>query len=79
MGLRGSRRPARTSGGGSLVPAISDLPGFAGYFLIDAGESALTSVSLFESSGQAHESTRLAAEPVREQEPPDELVLPRLS
>jgi hypothetical protein len=52
----------------SLVPAISELPGFAGYFLIDAGESVFTSVSLFETSGQAHESTRLAAKWVREQD-----------
>jgi hypothetical protein len=52
----------------TLVPAISELPGFAGYFLIDAGESVFTSVSLFETSGQAHESTRLAAKWVREQD-----------
>jgi hypothetical protein len=52
----------------SLVPAIRELPGFAGYFLIDAGESVLTSVSLFETSGQAHESTRLAAKWVRDQD-----------
>ncbi|HVC86158.1 MAG TPA: hypothetical protein VNC40_01885 [Gaiellaceae bacterium] len=50
----------------SLLPSISRLPGFAGYFMIDAGESVLTSVSLFETSDQAHESTRLAATWVRE-------------
>jgi hypothetical protein len=50
----------------SLLPSISKLPGFAGYFMIDAGEGVLTSVSLFETSGQAHESTRLAATWVRE-------------
>jgi hypothetical protein len=50
----------------NLLPSISKLPGFAGYFLIDAGEGVLTSVSLFESSDQAHESTRVAATWVRE-------------
>ena len=45
----------------SLLPSISKLPGFAGYFLIDAGEGVFTSVGLFETSEQAHESTRLAA------------------
>jgi hypothetical protein len=50
----------------SLVPSISALPGFAGYFLIDAGAGVLTSVSLFESSAQADASTRLAATWIRE-------------
>jgi hypothetical protein len=50
----------------SLLPSISKLPGFAGYFLIDAGEGVLTSVGDFETSNQAHESTRLAARWVRE-------------
>jgi hypothetical protein len=51
---------------GSLLPSISKLPGFAGYFLIDAGEGVLTSVGLFETSDQAHASTRVAASWVRE-------------
>ena len=50
----------------SLLPAISKLPGFSGYFLIDAGEGVLTSVGLFETADQAHESTRLAATWIRE-------------
>jgi hypothetical protein len=50
----------------SLVPDISELPGFIGYFLIDAGAGVLTSVSLFESSAQADASTRLAAVWIRE-------------
>jgi hypothetical protein len=49
----------------SLFPNISKLPGFAGYFLIDAGEGVLTSVGLFETAEQAHESTRIAARWVR--------------
>jgi hypothetical protein len=50
----------------SLLPSISKLPGFAGYFLIDAGEGVFTSVGLFETSDQAHESTRVAASWVRD-------------
>ena len=50
----------------TLLPSISKLPGFAGYFLIDAGEGVFTSVGLFETSDQAHESTRVAATWVRE-------------
>jgi hypothetical protein len=52
--------------GGSLLPAVSKLPGFAGYYLIDAGEGVLTSIGLFEDASQAHESTRMAARWVRE-------------
>ena len=51
----------------SLVPTLSKLPGFGGYYLIDAGEGVLTSIGLFENSKQAHESTRIAATWVREQ------------
>jgi|SRR5438105_15633431 len=52
----------------SLLPRLRELPGFAGYYLIDAGEGVLTSVSLFNSSDQAHESTQVAARWIREQD-----------
>jgi hypothetical protein len=51
----------------SLLPSLSELPGFSGYYLIDAGEGVFASVSLFESAKEAHESTRMAARWVREQ------------
>ena len=51
--------------GESLTPRMSKLPGFGGYFLIEAGEGVLTSINLFETSGQAHESTRVAATWIR--------------
>jgi hypothetical protein len=51
----------------SLLPSLSRLPGFGGYYLIDAGEGVFTSVGLFENAEQAHESTRTAARWVREQ------------
>jgi hypothetical protein len=57
----------------SLLPSLRELPGFGGYYLIDAGGGALTSVGLFETSAQAHESTRLAARWVREQKLEDAL------
>jgi hypothetical protein len=53
--------------GDSLLPALNKLPGFGGYYLIDAGEGVFTSIGLFEDASQAHESTRIAARWVREQ------------
>src|ERR1700741_276586 len=38
----------------SLLPSISKLPGFSGYFLIDAGEGVLTSVGRFDRAAKAH-------------------------
>ncbi len=59
--------------GDSLLPRLRELPGFGGHYLIDAGGGVLTSVGLFERSAQAHESTRLAAQWVREQKLEDAL------
>jgi hypothetical protein len=53
--------------GESLAPRMSKLPGFDGYFLIEAGEGVMTSINLFETSDQAHESTRVAATWIREE------------
>ena len=53
--------------GETLVPSLCRLPGFSGYYLIDAGKGVFTSISLFENSNEAHESTRMAARWVREQ------------
>ena len=53
--------------GESLMPRLSKLPGFDGYFLIEAGEGVMTSIGLFDTSEQAHESTRVAATWVREE------------
>src|SRR5438093_10691094 len=50
----------------SLLPSLSKLPGFGGYYLIDAGEGVFTSISVFENSNEAHEPTRSAARWVRE-------------
>ena len=53
--------------GDSLLPALSELPGFGGYYLDEAGGGVLTSISVFDDASQAHESTRVAARWVREQ------------
>jgi hypothetical protein len=51
----------------SLIPRLSKLPGFQGYFLMEAGEGVVRSTSLFETSGQAEDSTRLSAEWIQEE------------
>jgi hypothetical protein len=52
----------------TLVPRLSELPGFNGYYLIEAGNGVMSSVSLFDTSAQADESTRVAGEWIGEQE-----------
>jgi hypothetical protein len=51
----------------SLLPTLSELPGFNGYSLIDAGDGVMTSVGFFDTSAQADESSRIAASWLREQ------------
>jgi hypothetical protein len=51
----------------NLLPTLSELPGFNGYSVIDAGEGVMTSVSFFDTQAQADESTRVAASWLREQ------------
>jgi hypothetical protein len=51
----------------TLIPQLSKLPGFDGYFLIEAGNGVMTSVSLFDTSAHADESTRLASSWVRDE------------
>ena len=46
----------------TLVPKLRELPGFSGYYVIDAGNGVISSVSLFETSEQADESTKFVAE-----------------
>jgi hypothetical protein len=51
----------------TLLPRLSKLPGFEGYYLIEAGNGVMSSIGLFETSAQADESTRVAANWVREE------------
>ena len=41
----------------TLVPKLKELPGFGGYWLIDAGDGIFSSMSLFETTEQGKEST----------------------
>ena len=58
--------PARTSEitgkvNETLIPELSKLDGFAGYYLIQAGNGVLSSLGLFERQEQVDESTKLVA------------------
>jgi hypothetical protein len=51
----------------SLMPRLSNLPGFGGYYLIE-GEGVMSSISIFETPAQADESSRIASDWVREEQ-----------
>jgi hypothetical protein len=52
----------------SLAPRLSKLPGFSGYYLIETGNGVMSSLSLFENVEQGEESSRVAANWVREEQ-----------
>jgi hypothetical protein len=51
----------------TLLPRMSELPGFNSYFLIEAGNGVLSSVGFFDTAAHAEESTHVASNWVREQ------------
>jgi hypothetical protein len=51
----------------TLVPSLSELPGFNGYFLIEAGNGIMSSIGFYDTAEHADESTRVATSWVREQ------------
>ena len=51
----------------SLIPRLSKLPGYKGYFMTEAGEGVVRSTSLFDTKTQAEDSTRVAAEWMQEE------------
>ena len=51
----------------TLVPRLSKLPGFSGYYLVDTGNGVMSSIGIFETSAQGDESTRVAAGWVRDE------------
>jgi hypothetical protein len=53
--------------GDTLMPTLSKLPGFNGYYLIESGTGVFTSFGLFDTPAQAEESTRIAANWVRDE------------
>jgi hypothetical protein len=51
----------------TLVPQLRELPGFAGYYLIEADNGVLSSLGLFETSEQADESTKIVTKWITEE------------
>jgi hypothetical protein len=51
----------------TLVPKLEKLPGFGGYFLIEAGNGVFTSLGLFETPEQGMESTKLVSTWIRDE------------
>jgi hypothetical protein len=51
----------------TLVPQLRELPGFAGYYLIEAGNGVFSSLGLFETREQGEESTKLVSRWIRDE------------
>ena len=51
----------------TLVPKLSKLPGFSGYYLIEAGDGVFSSLNLFETSDQAKASSDVVATWIRDE------------
>jgi hypothetical protein len=51
----------------NLLHRLTKMPGFSGYYLIEAGNGVMSSVGFFETSEQSDESTRVAATWVRDE------------
>ena len=51
----------------TLLPKLEKLPGFAGYYLIEAGNGVFSSLSLFETPEQGLNSTKIVATWIRDE------------
>jgi hypothetical protein len=51
----------------TLVPKLSKLPGFAGYYLIEASDGVFSSLGLYETAEQGKESSDVAASWIRDE------------
>jgi hypothetical protein len=51
----------------TLVPMLSKLPGFAGYYLIEADKGVFSSLGLFETAEQGKESSNVVASWIRDE------------
>jgi hypothetical protein len=60
----------------TLVPSLTELPGFSGYCVIEAGDGILSSVGFYDTAEHAEESTRVTTNWVREQKLEDTLPNP---
>ena len=45
----------------TLIPQLRELPGFTGYFLIEADNGVLSSLGLFQTADQGDESTKVVS------------------
>src|SRR3954452_22284457 len=51
----------------TLIPKLSNVPGFKGYYLLDAGNGVISSFTLFDDAQHADEATQIAATWVRDE------------
>ena len=51
----------------TLVPKLSEMQGFKGYYLIEGENGVLSSLGLYETAAQADESTKVASTWVRDE------------
>ena len=51
----------------TLVPRLRTLPGFKGYYLVEAGNGVFSSLGLFETPEQIEESTKVVATWIRDE------------
>jgi hypothetical protein len=51
----------------TLVPILSDAPGFNGYSLVQAGDRVFTSIGFYDTAAHADEANRAASDWVRDQ------------
>ena len=50
----------------TLVPSMSEVPGFSGYYLVEAGNGVFSSIGFFDTAAHADLSSHVAADWVRE-------------
>lgn len=51
----------------TLVPKLTELPGFVGYYLVEAGGGIYSSLGLFETAEQGKASSNLVATWIRDE------------
>jgi hypothetical protein len=51
----------------TLLPKLNKLPGFKGYYLIEAGDGVFSALNLFETREQSMESTKFVATWIRDE------------
>jgi hypothetical protein len=51
----------------TLIPRLEQVPGFSGYYLIEAGNGVMSSIGFFDTAEHADLSSHVAAEWVREE------------